>query len=841
MSDTNATRRVEFKLHQNLLAHLVDHQAATPQKALLELVMNAADAGATRVDIGLTKDGFTLSDDGSGFRSEQDILDFFATFGAPQEREKTYGRFRVGRAQIFGWARTIWESNGYRMIVDLETDQHGFDLQPLDSTMPGCHISGRWIRGQVDAEHLEHELVQALLYPPLQVWINGRQVSKPVTEQEWTSQTDDAYFRLTTHGRLRLYNQGVFVCDFEHHAYHVGGVVITKAPIELTMARNEPLPYDPGWQRIHQHLREQAQALHEQGGSVGTEEFRAYALRSALDGLGDPDATCLTVIPKRHTSLSEFISMLQQTRTVIYASRGELARVERAIQTGRLRAATLHFETIERLRNVFDGLPESTDEEVVCLLLDRLEQRVGLAAMGGGEIGIYGSDSLPEDEAVAELVNEADLTGFERFLLDACNDVLLSLVFELGLEWRSLKVCAPSKVMHAFTDGVSFVAFSRTLLGNLMAMREGAALELVLTFIHEMCHEEDSRNAGHDDVFYNRYHELTIENAAHVTKAVRALQAAQYHRPTAFQVGPTWADHQIWWDPAETRLPTALDQAMEVAHWMNHAIRQVALGKISLEEARENANVAYGGTRALALTGHPWLRTSDPAPHMRLIGPVAQLRALAPFTRAPSPRLLEAFLEPLWSPLGLSLPGDGSQTAAASTLKVIWHGHRVGTIKLLRKELRWIPSGAAGQAFAEAFSQFAALEPDAFPWEQRSFEQDLYWALLAITTLQVWKQGQPPPDQAGALRLWVRRKSDPEATRWVLNYFGLDPEGADMGEGLGPAAWRAHVEEALPHLMVIDGSQSLEEGLRAFDADATLAETPQQQALFWLKWSGFNG
>ena len=65
--ESGAQRRVAWKLHHNLINHLVDRQAATPEKALLELVMDAADAGATRVDIMISAGGFTIVDDGKGY------------------------------------------------------------------------------------------------------------------------------------------------------------------------------------------------------------------------------------------------------------------------------------------------------------------------------------------------------------------------------------------------------------------------------------------------------------------------------------------------------------------------------------------------------------------------------------------------------------------------------------------------------------------------------------------------------------------------------------------------------------------------------------------------------
>jgi len=48
-----------FEMHKALIFSVMQKQAGTVAKALLELVMNSADAGSKRIDIAITREGFT--------------------------------------------------------------------------------------------------------------------------------------------------------------------------------------------------------------------------------------------------------------------------------------------------------------------------------------------------------------------------------------------------------------------------------------------------------------------------------------------------------------------------------------------------------------------------------------------------------------------------------------------------------------------------------------------------------------------------------------------------------------------------------------------------------------
>ncbi len=115
----------KFKMHNNLLHTIIFKQSGSIEKAILELLMNSNDANSTRIDINYdsTKDTFTIADDGKGFTTDEEIEAFFDTLGTPhKDGDAKFGRFRIGRTQIFAYASTVWRSGTYRMTVDFLND-----------------------------------------------------------------------------------------------------------------------------------------------------------------------------------------------------------------------------------------------------------------------------------------------------------------------------------------------------------------------------------------------------------------------------------------------------------------------------------------------------------------------------------------------------------------------------------------------------------------------------------------------------------------------------------------------------------------------------------------------
>ena len=136
-----------FKMDEKLLFDTIQRQAGTLEKANVEGVMNSIEAGATLVIVGLDISGptaiMTITDDGKGFRDQQEIEDFFETFGKPHsENEKViWKQFRMGRGQMFAYGKNTWRTGNFRMVVDIKEWGLNYEFEDDLPYHDGCEIT----------------------------------------------------------------------------------------------------------------------------------------------------------------------------------------------------------------------------------------------------------------------------------------------------------------------------------------------------------------------------------------------------------------------------------------------------------------------------------------------------------------------------------------------------------------------------------------------------------------------------------------------------------------------------------------------------------------------------
>ncbi len=241
--------------------------------------MNAVDAGATKIFItaGPEEGTFEISDDGRGFRSRDEIERFFESFGTPHvEGDAINGRFRIGRGQIMSYAKTVWRSGCFEMHVDLEGEEtFGYHLIEHEVSHSGCTISGQVYVGKkylIDAQLLEgiikssysyfgdygsgfKEMIRFVSVP---IVVNGVTANEPPSTVKWSIEDDYALYKFAREGQaLSVYNQGVFVCELPAGKFGVGGVVSSKRPFQVNLARNSIIEHKcETWQHIRQVISE---------------------------------------------------------------------------------------------------------------------------------------------------------------------------------------------------------------------------------------------------------------------------------------------------------------------------------------------------------------------------------------------------------------------------------------------------------------------------------------------------------------------------------------------------------------------------------------------------------
>lgn len=103
----------------------------------------------------------------------------------------------------------------------------------------------------------------------------------------WTREDDLAYYRIIRADALVVYSQDIFVRHFSTWQLGIGGVVVSKQPLELNFARNAAESECPVWSRIRTvietlAIRELTAAKHL---TDSQRKFLGIRLRSLAEGM----------------------------------------------------------------------------------------------------------------------------------------------------------------------------------------------------------------------------------------------------------------------------------------------------------------------------------------------------------------------------------------------------------------------------------------------------------------------------------------------------------------------------------------------------------------------------
>lgn len=306
----NNTEVRELTIDTNIIFDIINSQAGTVDKAISELVMNAIDAGAKRIDIELFDDSFSIEDDGKGFTSKKEIVEWFEKFGTKHvEGDAKYGRYRMGRGQAFSFAATKWRSGEFLMDVDIKSRGLKYTLETFDERKNGCRIDGVFYKplskmnshgvsdfAVVRTTSFEEALSRVIsniksmiLYVGVDVWINGQQVNKNPEKQKWTHEDAFSYYRLEFRGmhmeNLSIYNMGVFVCSIPSSVAGCHGVIVSKRALKVNFARNDILrEVCPIFDIIMDEVRSKV-VEHFKNVSLKTEDEKMFFVKRAMTGV----------------------------------------------------------------------------------------------------------------------------------------------------------------------------------------------------------------------------------------------------------------------------------------------------------------------------------------------------------------------------------------------------------------------------------------------------------------------------------------------------------------------------------------------------------------------------
>jgi hypothetical protein len=530
-----------FELDPQIIHHIIYSQAGSIGKAIIELLMNSVDAGATSVRLSMTKSGFNCRDDGRGFASREDVLRYFGRFGTPhQEGDATYGRFRLGRGQIMAHATTEWLSNSWKMTVDTRSMGYNYDLDDLSEGTPGCTIEGNWYEPLNDLELMSaiQEIRDLVRYTTIAVELNGKIITRDPSSEKWDFEDEWAYYRAKEEGPVSIYNQGVLVRHDSSHVWGAGGLIVSKQAIDLNVSRTEILRktcvvWKPIAKQFGQLANEVSARLGDHRKTEARREKNARALLS-----GDPQITSIfqreeviTLLPgKRHVTLQDFIRRARRDhkgKITIVEYGNDVPKGEAIARDGIIQV--VHPQTLERF-----GCNGQEDFQEV---LERAIANVSEAFTNGKT---WSEEDLVRWFPMPELVSFSTLRDafVERTQIVSEKTALDK---ETRRAWVALRWCiqqyagacsgakrytdgrmaydeprmhvllGESNSAEAWTDGDSYLAINVRIVKRLIAEPLKTAAYIFGLVEHEIAHKGDSLECGHDEAFYQRYHDISIQ------------------------------------------------------------------------------------------------------------------------------------------------------------------------------------------------------------------------------------------------------------------------------------------------------------------------------------------
>lgn len=522
-----------FTVSPNIIRHLISSQAGTLGKAFAECVMNSIDAGASHVDITLESGAFAVQDDGHGFRTRDEILSCFEVFGFDHsDRSRDFGRFGLGRAQLWNWCSTRWRTHTFNLDVDVRAKALDYDLVCGLPDLDGLRVDGTFYEplSELDMARLLREVDTLCRHCVIPVVVNGRDVRRDPVSMKWTHEDDDAWIKVAETGRLSVYNQGIFVRDYNTYELGIGGTLVTKLGhvLALNMARSDVLTHEcEVWKRLKKvcsTLSHKEVATKKSRMTAEQRDFLASQTND-VDFIENLDQPLFTLTNGKHVGIRWIVQMLDAGAFLSAATTGD-RMAERAIQERS--AVVLSERTLERF-----------DADSVTGLMSTLQSRFQRAEHAGNYMWHYvfarldhaRSENMVYDQfsdcpvsamLEASTVPEKEWKPAHRAMIGALNGVYPRIAHAVnaashsdggscGTALRKL-VVGQSNGAEAFTDGATYIAFVDRVLDEAIMAGLPGAVRLIGIMVHEQLHDtDDGGSHQHDHAFYEAFHEVMLD------------------------------------------------------------------------------------------------------------------------------------------------------------------------------------------------------------------------------------------------------------------------------------------------------------------------------------------
>jgi len=508
---SQAVETKELKMHKNLLLDVIQRQAGTLGKAILEGVMNAVEADATRVDINFKEeDGkafITIKDDGIGIKTLEEIENFWETFGTPHSSNEhvIWKRFRMGRGQVYSFGFNTWRTNQFKMEVDIKHKGLQYDLTQNLPIHNGCKISIELYENPVlgypyySEKGLKDAIKKQILFIDTPIYFNGEKININPKDAKWDFEDDNAYYSFGKGIDLGIYNLGAFVLKIPASNVGTCGIIVSKKVLKVNFARNDVQSDCEVYKEIQEVIKANRIKKSRKSYKHLNDDERRAILVDLRDGIQTyneiKDLSLIPTAQGRKVSLST-ISKSRQRWT--FAPEG--CRIaDKVMESGA--AFCVDDELLYQIdysgpkQDFFTWLTDGHKA-----FLDFSDNYIS-----------YKTDTNRES-LTKDFTNEHITLPYEKW-----NTVERRVVKILDSYncWNGRKICiGVSDVSQAWTDGKSHITLERDFVKKVIRnMSYNGGVRLLVVMVHEMAHDEETNRTHYHSEAYDRNFRDLCESA----------------------------------------------------------------------------------------------------------------------------------------------------------------------------------------------------------------------------------------------------------------------------------------------------------------------------------------
>jgi hypothetical protein len=540
-----------FTVDKAIITHLITHQAGSIEKAVLELVMNSIDAGATQIHIDYTREGLTIKDNGSGFPSRQYIEDFFGVFGAPhQEGDSTFGKFRMGRGQAFAYGSSVWRSSQFEMCVDIKKNGLSYSLIENLENLEGCEITIQFYEEQ---KIYHYEIIHMVEYSNVDIFINGEKINETINE--WTYENEHFYFKEDKNERtLEIYNQGIFVTrEFDEY---LSGILVSKKPFEVNFARNAIIENEcEVWKSFKQYKEKRMEDEAVKGINrvipvhmahyyvelffkckIGAKQFLSLKIYRDISGkyynifqLLDSRFKHIVIEDKNHSSVCDSLNQMDNILVIDKYLENAIGEYDGAYTDGTTTVRELIVAQLNILGLDFVEIQIASENGKPKRSAYRKEYEKFFKRLSAYNAnGIYKRErelrksfEHYNDILALEKENPVEYVVYKKENLNVFNRDVYNIVKRMSkgiyrlmrnnttstTQERNILFGDSQERLQGWTDGESYIVIDMTLIDS--AKKGVKEIENIAhTILHEYCHSEnDIKDSAHSIDFFTMYHD----------------------------------------------------------------------------------------------------------------------------------------------------------------------------------------------------------------------------------------------------------------------------------------------------------------------------------------------